>query len=128
MNSDVEVNKSSIEGSGAFAKRDFQTGETVLVWDTSHVVDNVDDVPASEKDFLVRFQGNWIIMQEPMRFVNHSCEPSTRSNNGKDIAARTIMKGEEITSDYRPEMKAGEHMECHCGAKSCKGFIIGTGA
>ena len=130
MNTDVEVRESPIHEKGVFALRNFESGDVVLMWDTSHVVDEkgIDLLSDAQKRFLARFQGKWIIMQEPMRYVNHSCEPNTRSQNGTDIAILDIQKGDEITSDYRPEMKAGERMECHCGAKSCAGYIIGTAA
>ena len=128
MNEGVEVRESKIHEKGLFARKNFHVDDVVTVWDTSHVVSEseIDQMSEEDKDFLARYQGGWIVMQEPMRYMNHSCEPNTRSKAGKDVAILPIHRGEEITSDYRAEMKAGERMECYCGATSCQGYIIGT--
>ena len=128
MDAEVEVRLSQIHGMGVFALRDFQPGETVLVWDTTHTIDDRgrENLPDEQKSFVARHEGTWIIMQEPMRYVNHSCEANTRPESGKDIATQYIRKGEEITSDYRSEMMKGESMDCSCGSKLCKGYIVGT--
>lgn len=130
MNQDVEIKTSLIEGRGIFAKKDFNPGETVLVWDTSHELseEEREALPQSEKPFTCRLNGKWILVQEPERFMNHSCEANTISGEGKDVAVRAIAEGEEITADYRGEMKIGSRMDCHCGAASCNGYIEGTAA
>ncbi len=127
-NTDIEVAPSEIEGLGVFAARDFRMGETVLVWDTSNAVTEEEYARLSDeqKDLIARYKGGWIRMVEPMNRVNHSCEANTTSRDGTDVATRLIHAGEEITSDYRKEMKIGERMECRCGAPSCHGFITGT--
>jgi hypothetical protein len=128
MNTDVEIKQSPIDRVGVFAKKDFNAGDVVLVWDTSHVIEDINRLSEAENDALARYKNTWILMQEPMRSVNHSCEPNTRSDDGKDVAIRYIPAGEEITTDYRAEMKTGERMECRCGTPSCKGYILGTAA
>jgi hypothetical protein len=35
-----------------------------------------------------------------MRFENHAEHPSVTDKDGKIVAARTILKGEELTGDY----------------------------
>ncbi len=68
------------------------------------------------------------------RFINHSCDPNCRAvNDGGRIyieAARDIVRGEELTYDYklvrgRP-VSAGwaERYRCHCGAPSCRGTML----
>ena len=128
MDDDIEVRESNIAGRGVFATRDFGKGETVLVWDTSHVVPDelYDSIPAEDCDFLARYKGQWIVMQPPVRFMNHSCDSNTRAHDGADVAIRDIAAGEEITTDYRPEMQAGERMLCTCSTPECEGVIIGT--
>ena|SRR3989344_3811348 len=128
-NSDIEVRKSRIQGRGVFALRDFKPGETVLVWDTSFALtdDEYARLPDDQKQYATRYRGGWILMQEPMRYLNHSCEANTVSDDGKDVATRPIRAGDEISSDYRSEMKAGERMKCRCRTKSCVGYIEGTG-
>jgi len=113
----VEVKASAIQGRGVFAKKDFKPKATVLVWDTSHEVDEneINHLPESKRNFMTRYKGKWIVMQEPMRFVNHSCEANTRSENGEDVAVCKIKAGEEITSDYRSEKGRKDGMSLWCG-------------
>jgi len=127
-NSGIEVKTSPISGRGVFATKEFQPNDVVLVWDTSHIVDDKDIDSLSEADnhAIARYQGKWIVMQPPLRFVNHSCDSNTRPDGGRDMAVRHVSPGEEITTDYRPVMKKSERMECHCGGASCQGFISGT--
>ena len=58
--------------------------------------------------------------------INHSCDPNLRSMNTKGhilyMSKRAIRRGEELTVDYRFD-KAIERVECHCGAKNCRGVI-----
>ncbi|MCE9541012.1 SET domain-containing protein-lysine N-methyltransferase [Candidatus Kaiserbacteria bacterium] len=127
-NTDIEVRKSRIQGRGVFALRDFTPGETVLVWDTSYILtdDEYARLPEDQRHFVVRFKGEWLYMQEPARYVNHSCEANTVARDGTDVAVAPIHAGDEITSDYRSEMPSGERMKCLCGTKSCTGYIEGA--
>jgi uncharacterized protein len=58
--------------------------------------------------------------------INHSCDPNLRSMNTKGhilyMSKRAIRRGEELTVDYRFD-KDIERVECHCGAKNCRGVI-----
>lgn len=42
----------------------------------------------------------------------------------KVFAWRPIRNGEEITIDYRLNACDGERSSCHCGTKSCSGWIV----
>lgn len=44
--------------------------------------------------------GTRVIMQPPERFVNSSDCPNTKTVGESDVALRTIMEGEELTSNY----------------------------
>jgi hypothetical protein len=124
----VEVRKSKIAGRAVFALQDFRAGEVVFDWDTSNVLtdEQYARLPDDQKQYVVRYGSSWVYMLEPMRYVNHSCEPNTVPIRSSDVAARNIKAGEEITSDYRSVMPKGESMICHCGASSCAGTIVGT--
>ena len=120
-----EIKDSPIEGKGLFATRDFQTGEVVAVWDTSHVVSppEIEKLPADERRYVTRYGNTFIVLQPPSRYMNHSCDANTRSEAGKDVAIRDIKKGEEITADYRSEMVPGDAMSCNCGSAKCVGVV-----
>lgn len=121
----VFVTKSKIDGQGVFAAKVFRKGEVVLHWDTSHILLEEGYQKLSEKDKgYVAFLGSrYVSMQEPERYVNHSCEANTDAENFADVATRDIQKGEEITSDYSKDMPPGLEMICNCGNKNCQRII-----
>jgi len=103
---DIVVKKSKISGFGVFAARPFKKGEVVLGWNLSHQLSEAEArvLPEKLKHFLTFSGGKIILMQEPERFVNHSCEANTHAKNFADVASRDIQKGEEVTADYGEEL------------------------
>jgi uncharacterized protein len=122
---DIIVRKSKIQGKGVFALRDFKKGEVVIKWDISKQLtkEETDKLPEIEKKYVAFANGKYILMQPPARFVNHSCESNTHSDNFCDVAKREIKKGEEITGDYSQDETPGFEMKCNCGSKKCKKII-----
>jgi len=124
--SDIVVKTSQIDRKGIFASRDFKKGETVTVWDTSHIIspDEYDKQPEDVKEHISNLgNGQYLIVQEPESFINHSCEPNTHVVGTSDVALRDIKKGEEITSDFTSDAVGKYSFECNCGSKTCKGVI-----
>jgi uncharacterized protein len=126
MTDKVIVKKSAINGNGVFAIRDFKKGEVILHWDISHVLtkEAVDKMSNDEKKYISLLNNTYVIMQEPEKFVNHSCEANTTAKDFCDVAVRDIREGEEITADYTEELPANTSMECHCGSSKCKKIIF----
>lgn len=122
---DIIVKKSKIEGSGVFAGRDFKKGEIVIKWDILHqlTAEEVKKLPESQKRYVTFLEGKYILMQPPARYVNHSCDANTYTDNFCDIAKRDIKEGEEITGDYSEDETPGFEMECSCGSKDCRKVI-----
>lgn len=72
----------------------------------------------------------------PARWINHSCAPNCEANeeDGRVFidAIRAIRPGEELSYDYNlvleerhtPKLKR-EH-PCHCGARRCRGTLLGS--
>ena len=123
--SDVIVKKLKIEGFGVFASRDFKKGEIVIQWDLSHQLspEEAKKVSTKEKRYLAYFNGKYILMQPPAKYVNHSCSANTYAKDFCDVAKRNIKKGEEITGDYSDDETPGFEMVCHCGSKNCRKII-----
>jgi SET domain-containing protein len=121
----VIVKESKIHEKGVFASRNFKKGEVVLKWDISHELTKkeVDSMPEEEKRYVTFFDGKYVLMQPPERYVNHSCEANTHAENFCDVAKRDIMEGEEITADYAEEGVPDMNMKCKCGSKNCRGII-----
>jgi uncharacterized protein len=124
MKQPVIVKNSKIHGKGVFANKDFKKGEIVIKWNPKYISkEEVNKLPAEEIDFVSYKEGKYILMQEPERFVNHSCNPNTNSINSSDVAIKEIKNGDEITSDYSKDVIPGFKMKCNCGSKNCRGVI-----
>ena len=123
----VTVKKSQIHGEGVFAARKIKKGEIVLRWNNSHKLTKkeVHKLSEKEKRYISFIKGEYILMQPPERYVNHSCDANTYAKNFCDIAKRDIKKGEEITADYSEEGVPVD-MKCNCGSKNCKKIIKAT--
>lgn len=124
---DVIVRTSKIHSKGIFASRDFEKGEVVLGWDVSHILfeGKVDKMSSEEKRYISFLNGKYIIMQEPEKYVNHSCDANTTAKNFCDVAIRDIKQGEEITGNYVEELPPNTEMRCNCGSKNCRKVIRG---
>ncbi len=124
MNKDsIIVKNSKINWKWVFALRDFKKGEIVLYWDISHILPKeiFDKMPDNDKKYISYLDGKYIIMQEPEKYVNHSCEPNTTAKNFCDIAIKNIKKWEEITGNYQETWES--YFDCNCGAKDCKNAL-----
>ena len=121
----VVIKESCIDGKGIFAIRNFKQGEVVLHWDISQVLDpkDVEMFTDEEKKYITVVNGQYTKMQEPEKFVNHSCDPNTFVKDFCDVALRDIVEGEEITSDYTDSLFPNTVMLCNCGSNHCKKVI-----
>ncbi len=67
----------------------------------------------------------YLYLDEPGRFVNHSCEPNAAVVNDTTLVAiREIGAGEEIRFDYSTTVSDGWTMPCRCGAPGCRGLVV----
>lgn len=125
----LHVAESSINGRGVYARRAFAAGETVLVLDDRRVVDAERPLRvelgefAHHCDFLAG--GLVVLMPEPERYINSSCEPNTfvttRDDGRHVVALVDIPAGAEITYDYLINLHDGVQWLCRCGASTCRG-------
>jgi GNAT superfamily N-acetyltransferase len=131
---DLRIGPSRIAGTGVFAAREFQAGETVHVLDDSRTVDAAHplDAAAGEEsrhcDYLAR--GRVVLMPEPERYINSSCDPNTvvvtRGGRRHVVALRRVREGDEITYDYLINCDGDEVWQCRCGAARCRGTVPGS--
>jgi len=120
----VIIKKSDIDKKGVFAIRDIRKGEIILKWNPMKLTkDELRSLTAKEKHYLLKIGPGSYLMQEPERYVNHSCEANTVVKNLSDVASRNIKKGEEITSDYTKDSTSTLSFSCKCGNKKCRGYI-----
>jgi len=127
---DVIVKPSPIHGLGVFAARNFKAGE--VIFDTSELRVITDEHPLGEGeqehhcDWLA--DGRQILLPEPGRYINHSCEPTTWKQYRNVVrrcatAFRDIRAGEEITHDYCIDGFGDTVWECNCGSARCRKII-----
>ena len=113
-------------GRGLFAKRAIKKGEVIFKFvgkiinfqQTLNRKDNFGDPLQIGKDIYLN-------LEEPMRFINHSCNPNTGlKNDVLLIALENIQKGEEIYFDYSTSMDEDYWtMHCKCGNENCRKLI-----
>jgi hypothetical protein len=131
MTHNVIVKKSPKQGKGVFAARDFKTGDFVLEIDDSHVVTDESSLTEKEHAFDLDYFGDKIILlQEPEKYINHSCDPNVyvKTKNGvRNVYAMVdIKKDEEITYDYSINGDNEGTFTCNCGSANCRKVYHGN--
>jgi SET domain-containing protein len=67
----------------------------------------------------------YLDLDEPGRFINHSCAPNAAVIRDTTVVAiRPIAAGEEIRFDYSTTISDGWTMACRCGADDCRSLIV----
>jgi SET domain-containing protein len=129
----VYVKSSPIQGLGVFARRNFATGETILVREERPVTPDRPLRPERNEydqhcDWLE--DGRQVYLGFPERHVNHSCDANTFvrfvEGHGVIVALRPIRANEEITNHYSINLWGGEPWRCNCGAPTCLGIVPGS--
>lgn len=129
--SSVRVAPSPVEGKGVFATEPARGGDTVLVLDTSRVIDEEHPLRPEEdehEDHLAFLAGGKVVLlPEPERHLNHSCDPNayvhTVEMEVRVVARRPIQAGEEVTIDYLINTHGGSSWRCRCGTDRCRGQL-----
>jgi hypothetical protein len=102
------IEKSQIHGFGLFAAENIPKG--IVVWEYNPTIDKeISGFVAGriEFEFITKYSfydkqlNLWILSGDNDRFTNHSDNPNTGPDvEGKMVALKDIIIGEEITSDY----------------------------
>ena len=124
----VYVDLSPIHGKGVFAIFNIKEGQQILKIDDSRIV--TDDNPLRPEkgeyehhcDYLEK--DKVILMQEPERYINHSCDPNVYIRQVGDVryvyAMRNIKADEELTFDYCINGYGDSVWQCNCGSPKCR--------
>jgi hypothetical protein len=127
----IDVRASPIEGSGLFAARPFVEGEVVAVLG-GRVVDDAGWAAAAARGPVSGSglaEGRHLVQDadDPVRFGNHSCDPTTwLVDEVTLVARRRIDPGDELTTDYATLTADPQwSMPCRCGAAVCRGTVTG---
>lgn len=134
--------KSAIHRWGVFSKQTHQANDMIIEYAGEVVRPIVADLREARCDESLVGAGTYMFRVDDERVVdatqsgslahliNHSCEPNCYSRlvsvRGKDriiiFAKRKIVRGEEVTYDYR-FMSKDERLDCCCGSPSCRGTV-----
>jgi len=139
-----ELRESSIQGLGAFARKDIPRGTRIIEY-TGEKISYAesdrrypDERDARHHTFLFTLNSKWIIDAafdgNDARFINHSCEPNCDAYIERGHiwieSIKRIPAGAELTYDYQYEY-LDEYTDedlifyaCHCGAADCRGTIV----
>lgn len=127
----VTVKASTIQGKGVYATKHLNKNDVVLEIDDSHIVTDLSKLTKEQNEYDCDYlaNGKVILMQEPEKYINHSCDPSTYvktiGTSRKVIAMHDISSGDEITYDYSMNGDNDGTFVCHCGATNCRGVYQG---
>jgi len=114
-------------GKGLFAEVDIKKEEEILRF-TGDLVSFEQAVTKDLKnqgDPLQVGKNIYINLEEPGRFVNHSCSPNAGIKNDFILVAlKDIRRGEEIYFDYSTTMDEDFWvMQCECGNANCRNIV-----
>ncbi len=137
------VRRSGIHGKGVFAATLIPKGARIIEYKGVRMSEDAADEKygddQSPHTFLFLLDDKMVIdanrRGNSARWINHSCDPNCETNeeDGRLFidAIRDIGRGEELTYDYKlivderytPALK--RLYACGCGARKCRGTILG---
>lgn len=127
---DVVIRKTVGRGKGVFALRNFIEGDQVAVI-TGKIVRDVDALKLSRyalNHMSAVSLHDWIIVDSPVKFINHSCSPNVFERDGVVCAMKDISSGAELLFDYSlngvPNVDNWK-MICKCGSPECRKIVHG---
>lgn len=112
-------------GQGLFAAEPIAAGVPILRFEGPLLtLLEVRSKGASAANALQIGINRYLDLEEPGRFVNHSCAPNAVVKDDTLLVAwRDIDAGEEIRFDYSTTISDGWTMPCRCGSPACRGLV-----
>jgi SET domain-containing protein len=125
--SDIFVGDATQKGLGVFARRAFNKGEFIFRRRHGRIVRRSDLWLLSDEERRhlceLDFDTSAVLLP-PGCYLNHSCDPNAMRSGVRVFAWRDILKGEEITIDYRLNAFDDSDVSlCKCGASNCPGMV-----
>lgn len=141
-----EVKQSSIHNLGIFATADIKKGTRIIEY-VGEKISKAESERRNDEWSQLAKEKNWGMVYifdlnkrydidgnveyNIARYINHSCEPNCEAVNIRGriwiMALKVIHKGEELSYDYGYDVEHYSEHPCHCGTKSCVGYIVQRG-
>jgi uncharacterized protein len=117
---------------GRFGKKVYATvpliRDTLVVRFTGRRINFDEALRLGEKESFALQVGadDYVYLDEPARFFNHSCDPNCGVRPDLTLVAlRAIAPGEELTYDYSTTMLERKWtMDCKCRTDLCRGVVM----
>lgn len=126
---DARVGPSAIEGKGLFAVTTIKPGDVVIRLGGQLIDDATLAGLEPPYSSLTVEDGRHLLLDpgHPVRYGNHSCDPSLWHTDATTVVARRqIRPGEELTIDYATHTGVETWtMVCRCGSGNCRGTVTG---
>ncbi|MDZ7786190.1 MAG: SgcJ/EcaC family oxidoreductase [Candidatus Saccharibacteria bacterium] len=104
----VSIGNGSFRGKGVQANRDFKKDEVVVPYELTEITKaDFKLLPKSQHAYVHSFWGKRFLFRGPSRYVNHAEDKANTYQDLErmaDVAARTIKKGEPITTNGDAEV------------------------
>ena len=85
--------------------------------------EDVKNLSSALKPYIAIFHNKYLLIAEPERYMNHSCNPNTETaDDGTDYALHDIKVGEELTGSYT-RVGALVGFKCKCDKDGCEKTI-----
>lgn len=141
----IEVQNSTIHGTGVFAKRSIPKGTRVIDyagrrWPKSHLLEAAE---RGERNltYVLNLDADTAIdgaeLGNAARFINHSCQPNCEvyvfDATPYIYAMQEIPPGAELTFDYKLQSPSSRRISlalsrelfpCNCGTPACRGTLV----
>lgn len=85
-------------------------------------------LPAAPRAVVERYSyvdpdGSYVFCWDFGRYMNHSCDPTTRSvGQAFEVTVRDVHPGDHLTCEYGV-LNIGGSFECACGSANCRGSV-----
>lgn len=113
-------------GKAVFAAVPVSKGKPVLAFSGINLTFNESIEFGPDQCYSLQTGANeYIHLDAPGKYLNHSCEPNCGIKDGPVLVAlRDIAEGEELSFDYSTTMlERCWEMPCDCGSLSCRGVV-----
>jgi uncharacterized protein len=129
----LEVRRSTIHGTGGYARSDIPAGTRVIEY-LGERISKAESLKRCEADngyiFTIDDAGDLDgnVPWNPARFINHSCAPNCEAEWAEARifinALRDLRQGEELTFNYNYDLEDYQEHRCQCGTPACVGYIV----